>query len=76
MQWSLFFMLISSFAIEIKILLINQILEHFVPHPVHDTQQDATHKDCENVTNAVAKDEDTYRVQPFDWALVTDLYEM
>jgi hypothetical protein len=28
-------MLVSSIAIEIKILLINQILDHFVRHPVH-----------------------------------------
>jgi hypothetical protein len=31
------------------------------------------HKDCGNVTDAVGKEADMYEVQPFDWALVTDL---
>jgi uncharacterized membrane protein required for colicin V production len=34
MQWSFFCMLVSSIVIEIKILLIDQILGQFVGHPV------------------------------------------
>jgi hypothetical protein len=34
MQWS-FFLYVSSVVIEIKILLTDQILDHFMRHPVH-----------------------------------------
>jgi hypothetical protein len=34
MQWSFFRVLVSSTVTEIKILLIDQILDHFVHHPV------------------------------------------
>jgi hypothetical protein len=42
MEWSLFFMLVSSIVIEITILLIDQILDHFVRHPIVKLMQVCT----------------------------------
>jgi hypothetical protein len=35
MQWSFFFMLVSSIVTEIKILLIDQILDHYMCYLAH-----------------------------------------
>jgi hypothetical protein len=34
MQWSFFGILVSSIVIEINILLIHQIVDHFMRHPL------------------------------------------
>jgi hypothetical protein len=34
MQWPFFFVLVYSIAIKIKMLLTDQILDHFLRHPV------------------------------------------